>query len=139
MYKYMFMTVLLIFLTCQVGVASEFVLVVNKANPDAQVSSNLAKKIFLGKKSSWSDGTRIKIVVQKNPELHEVFVKQVVKKSGPQFLTYWKKALFTGIGTPPPVLEGDEAVKSYVAANRGAVGYISSNSLDDQVKQLNIN
>ncbi len=138
MFKRLFMTVLLIMLTCQIGLASEFILVVNKANPDSQVSVDGAKKIFLGKTSSWSDSTRIKLVVQKNPELHEFFVKQVVRKSGQQFLTYWKKALFTGVGTPPPILENDTAVKNYVAANRGAVGYISADSLDDQVKLLEI-
>jgi len=138
MYKRLFITVFLILLTCQIGLASEFVLVVNKANPDSQVTTAAAKKIFLGKTSSWSDGTRIKLVVQKDPELHEFFVKQVVKKSGQQFLTYWKKALFTGVGTPPPVMADDAAVKSYVAANRGAVGYIAEQSLDDQVKLLEL-
>ncbi len=39
------------------AIADEVVLITNLANPDKVIPARDAKNIFLGKKSTWSDGT----------------------------------------------------------------------------------
>ncbi|MBE0595876.1 MAG: substrate-binding domain-containing protein [Desulfuromonadales bacterium] len=116
--------------------AADFVLVVNKSNPQPPLSENEVKNIFLGKMTVWNNGAAIAMVTQENPDVHEFFVRNVVNKTGQQYATYWKKALFTGTGTPPPVLKNDAEVRAFVAANIGGIGYVSASSIDASVRVL---
>ncbi len=125
-------------LLCSQGMAAEFVLVVNNDNPVAGISRQDAKNIFLGKKSTWPDGRSIVFFIQENDALTDAFVRDTVNKSAQQFSTYWKKALFTGTGTPPQVLDGDSAMKSVIAGNRDAIGYITPSQVDATVKPIDI-
>lgn len=118
--------------------AADYVLVTNRANAVSSVSAQDARNIFLGKKSSWSNGEKIVVFTQTSSPVHSTFVKQVVGKTSQQFSTFWKKALFTGTGIPPRDLKGDAQVLSTVAAQPGAVGYISDSALNDSVKRLDI-
>ena len=118
--------------------ASEFVLVVHKDNPQSSLSENEVKNIFLGKITRWSNGVPIAMVTQENPDVHEFFVRNMVNKTGQQYATYWKKALFTGTGTPPPVLKNDAEVKTFVATQAGGIGYISVRSVDASVRVLDL-
>jgi ABC-type phosphate transport system substrate-binding protein len=118
--------------------AADFVLVLNKNNPQPHLSENEAKNIFLGKMTTWNNGVPITMVTQENPDVHEFFVRTIVKKTGPQYTTYWKKALFTGTGTPPLVLKNDAEVKAFVAANAGGIGYVAAHSVDASVRVLDV-
>ncbi len=118
--------------------AADFALVVNKANSESTISENDAKNIFLGKKTAWENGTRVIAVTQENSPVHEGFTKEVVKKTPAQFSTFWKKALFTGTGTPPKDFGNDSEMKAFVAANPGGIGYIARSALDGSVKELRI-
>ena len=46
--------------------------------------------------------------------------------------------LFTGTGLPPKVFADDAEIKNAVAAQPGAIGYISASALDGSVKKLDI-
>lgn len=118
--------------------AEEVLLVVNKANPASSVSEQDAQNIFLGKKTTWNDGRKIVILNQSNARVTESFAKSITNKTAQQYATYWKKALFTGTGTPPKTVEDDAAVKNYIASNKDAVGYISASALDGSVKKLDV-
>jgi ABC-type phosphate transport system substrate-binding protein len=65
-------------------------------------------------------------------------MKQVVRKTPQQYTTYWKKSLFTGTGLPPKNFANDQEIMTAVAAQPGAIGYISVSSLDASVKKLDI-
>ena len=106
--------------------------------PASSVSAQDARNIFLGKKSSWPNGEKIVVFTQTGTSVHSSFVSEVVGKSPQQFSTFWKKALFTGMGIPPRDLKGDAQVLKSVAAQTGAIGYISAKTPSDSVKQLEI-
>lgn len=136
------MTLMLVaaaFLFSGSALAADYILIVNKANTTVSVSSKDAKKIYLGKKSSWDDGGRIVLYSQQSPELTKAFTEGVVKKSPQQFMVFWKKALFTGTGKPPVEVSSDAEMKKVVAQNPNGIGYINASALDDSVKQLQIN
>lgn len=118
--------------------AADFVLIVNKANPVSTLSKRDAKNIFLGKKTTWGNGESIVVAIQKAEPTSAAFTKAVVNKSSQQFLNYWRKALFTGAGILPTNLDDNAVVKKFVASEEWAISYISSASLDDTVRKVEI-
>lgn len=105
--------------------AQDVKVIANKGVPDSSIDADVVKDIFLGKKSSWSDGSAIEFVTLKSGSAHDVFLKAYLKKSARQFSTYWKKQVFTGKGSMPKSFASEGELVSYVAGKRGVVGYIS--------------
>jgi ABC-type phosphate transport system substrate-binding protein len=110
------------------------------ANPSVH-ETTLSKKdvgdIFLGKKTSWDDGSKIKFVVLTGAT-HEIFLKSYVNKTEAQFNTFWKKQVFTGKGSPPKELDSNRAMVEFVAQTAGAIGYVSANADVSKVKTITI-
>ena len=127
---------LMILFCCTAGYAADVILITNKSNPVSSLSATDAKNMFLGKKSSWSDGSTVTPFTQKDADLTNPFARKFVKKSSQQFYMFWRKAVFTGKGTPPVEVESSEQMKKIVAAKNGAIGYILESELDDSVKKL---
>lgn len=107
--------------TAQAGV----VIIANPGVAGDSVSGSELQKIFLGKTTSWPDGTAAKPAVVKNGPVTEEFIKTFVRKSPSQFKTFWKKAMFSGTGTPPAELKTEADMVAFVAGTPGAVGYVS--------------
>jgi ABC-type phosphate transport system substrate-binding protein len=112
--------------------------VVNKANPIDQLSDDEVKNIFLGKKTTWSDGKTIVPVTQEGTPRHEQFTEGLLGKTVHQFTIYWKKALFTGTGIAPKSFKSDGDVNAFINANPFAIGYIDEKSLDGSVKRVTL-
>jgi len=129
---------LLLMLSCAHGscLAAEIILVVNHDNTLAGITARAAELIFLSKKTEWTQGEHIHVVVNNDPEAYAAFCREILRKTPLQYLLYRKKMLFNGSGIPPLVMDTDEEVKNFIAATRDAIGFISKDSLDPRVKQL---
>lgn len=93
--------------------------------PESIAKKDLAR-IFLKKKSKWSDGRSAEPVGQKRaPELRELFSEQILGMSLDMVESHWQAQVFSGRGTPPKTLDGDAAVVDYVRRTPGAAGYVS--------------
>ncbi|SHI72798.1 phosphate ABC transporter substrate-binding protein, PhoT family [Malonomonas rubra DSM 5091] len=139
MFKTRYLLLLFLSLTlAQESLAADYILVVNKENPVHTLDSEMVKKIFLGKRNFWEDGHRIEVFLQPENELHEKFIKDVLKKSTRQFKMYWRRELYSGTGLPPQKLEDDAKIKEAVASDPRAIGYIAADSFDDSVKWVRI-
>jgi len=130
--------VLALLFVSSVALAADYVVITNKANPATVLSAKEVKNYYLGKQTSWSDGTKVTVYTQNASAVNKDFMKQMVRKSPQQYSTYWKKSLFTGTGLPPKDFASDAEMKTAVAAQPGAIGYISASALDDSVKKLDI-
>jgi ABC-type phosphate transport system substrate-binding protein len=131
-------TIMAVLLTSSICFADSFVLVANNNVPVDSVNSADAKGIFLGKKGSWGDGTRVKLVIQSRSGVHATFVKSTTGKTAQQFATFWKKALFTGQGIPPLNVTDDAAMVKRVASTPGAIGYVSKGYGAGSVKVIQV-
>jgi len=131
--------VLALLFVSSAALAADYVVITNKSNPVTTLSAKDVKNYYLGKQTSWSDGSKVVVYTQTSSPANEDFLKQMVRKSPQQYATYWKKSLFTGTGLPPKDFGSDDEVKKAVSAQPGAIGYISASSLDGSVKKLDIN
>lgn len=119
--------------------AQGYEVIANKDVPGDSVSADSLKKIFLGQKTSWDGGGKAAPVIQEKGPAHEGFLKAVVAKTTAQFSTFWKNAIFTGQGVPPKTVASDADVMKFVAATKGAVGYVSAGLKPDAgVKVLSV-
>jgi len=113
---------------------AEVVIVVHPSNTSTFDKSTI-KKIFLGKKKSFSNG-RPTILLSSPPSstATEEFNKKVIGKSSNQVNAYWSKMIFTGKGTPPQEMPSTNDIISVIAANPDAIGYIDASAVTDAVK-----
>ncbi len=126
---------LLLGLSLAAGVqAGDFAVIVNKANT-ARADKEAIAKIYTGQTKSWSDGTPVAAVdlPEDNPA-RVSFSTELLQKSVDNVKSLWAQLVFSGQALPPKRVGSDDEVKKFVAANKGAVGYVRASSVDDSVK-----
>ena len=113
---------------------AEVAVIVNPSN-SAAISKDDVGRLFLGKKSKFSDGSKAKpFYLAQGHSARDEFNKKALGKSSSQIKAYWSKLIFTGKGTPPDALGSIEAVLKRVAEEPGAIAYVDAASVDDTVK-----
>lgn len=113
--------------------SADVAVIVNPAAGD--VSADDIQRLFLGKKSSFSNGGKATpYYLPDNTDERKVFEKEVLKKLPSQIKSYWSKLVFTGKGTPPKILESSEAAIAKVAKEKGAIAYVNASLVNDSVK-----
>jgi ABC-type phosphate transport system substrate-binding protein len=106
--------------------------------PDGISKTDLAR-IFLKKKTKWSDGRSAEPVGQKRaPELNRVFSSEILGMTLDMVESHWQAQVFSGRGTPPRALGGDIGVLDYVRRTPGAVGYVSGGAVTSGVTVLKV-
>lgn len=118
---------------------AEVVVIVNADNSTSSMTKSELARLFLGKTTSFDDGTRAVVVNQTTANSSRgIFDSQLLGKSTSQINAYWSKLMFSGGGTPPPELNGDLAVLLHVASNPNAIGYIEATTVNESVKVVTI-
>lgn len=119
--------------------AAPFVVVVHKQNPVSTISRADAAALFLKRAVRWPGGAAARPVNQPSRSLITVAFSAGVLRQAPSAVeAYWQQQIFSGRATPPPERPGDAAVVEYVAANPGAIGYVSAGAVTATVKVLPI-
>ena len=117
---------LLLLMTTPLAAAKDrFLIIMHEATPGTQVTRATVSAIFLKQAPAWSDGTPTLPVDQstRNP-VRQSFAAAVLGQPIVAVQIYWQRRMSTGI-TPPPVRNSDDEVMQFVAANPGAIGYVS--------------
>ncbi|MBU0944849.1 MAG: hypothetical protein KJ804_00170 [Proteobacteria bacterium] len=115
-----------------------FVMVVNVQNEISTISRKEVELIFLNKKRSWPDGTKISVLINENLTVADSFCQTALKRSAHQFLIFRKKMLFRGQGMPPPTLNTDKEVIAFVVGHSGSISYVSPEAVTPAVKVVPI-
>lgn len=112
-----------------------FVLIVHPANPVSDVSRSFLADLYLKRTTRWEDGELARPVDQRaDSEARRAFCESVLKRSVEAVKRYWQQRIFSGRDLPPPELDGDDAVVSYVATHRGALGYVTGSAKTEKAK-----
>lgn len=107
-------------------------------NPDnnAQLDQRQLRNIYLGKSRVFPDGREAEPYDLAAGEPRAQFIRKVLKRSEANLNSYWARMLFSSQGKPPRELDSQQAVIKAVAANKGAIGYVDSDQVDDSVRVL---
>lgn len=114
---------------------ADLAIVVNPASPIAEMTADEVAELFLAKASRTTEGYRVIPIDQsEGGAARNEFYDRVVKKSPAQLNSYWSRLIFTGKGRPPFAVADDAEVLEFVATNPSMLGYVSVESVNDQVK-----
>ena len=138
MKKIVIMVLTLSLLLCGAAMAEQIV-IVNSGVSVSSIAADSLQKIYLGKKTKWENGDKIVPVTLNEGAVHDAFLKNIIKKSSSQFLTYWKQMIFTGKGIPPKSVPSNTDVVNFVSGTPGGIGYIDSATPHDAVKVISVN
>lgn len=136
MYRLFFITC--IFLLTVLSLNADLAIIVNKANAITEISQLDIQNIYSGKKTSWDDGKPIEAAFLTNNEATDIFLKDIIKKTLPQYTNFWKKAVFTGTGNPPKEFNSPDEMKKFISSNANALGFILNSHVDNTVKKIEI-
>lgn len=125
-----------LFLLAQNAFAGGMV-ITNKATAISALSKSEVKALFLKKKSSFSDGSKVVVGDQtEDSSIRKEFSKQVIGKKTKKLKLYWSKRVFAGKGTPPKEIGDNSAVIAWVAKTPNSLGYVSDDTATGSVKVL---
>jgi ABC-type phosphate transport system substrate-binding protein len=108
---------------------AEVVVVVNPKAAEATMTKDQVAQFFLGKSSAMTP-----IDQPDDAPVRAEFYKKVTDKEASQAKALWSKLVFTGKATMPKEVANSAAVKSAVAANPKAIGYMEKSAVDATVK-----
>ena len=115
--------------TLSLPALAEVVVVVNPKAAEATMTKEQVAQFFLGKSSSMTP-----IDQPEDAPIRAEFYKKVTDKDASQAKALWSKLVFTGKATMPKSVANSAAVKSAVAADPKAIGYMDKASVDASVK-----
>jgi ABC-type phosphate transport system substrate-binding protein len=119
-----------------VSALEEIDIVVNKSNNTAPLTREEVRRIFVGDKSSWPGGKRITVLMLAPDQPERVVILQAVfKMNESEYTKYFLQAAFTGhVLAAPRDLTTAADMKTRLAANPNAIGYLKKEDVDDSVK-----
>jgi ABC-type phosphate transport system substrate-binding protein len=117
-------------------VPAEVTVVANSSVGASEISADDLKRVFLGAKSSLSDGSAVEPVLQQAGATHEAFLKEYVGKTDAALRNHFKSLVFTGKGSMPKSFGSDADIVAYVARTKGAIGYVGNAAAATGVKRI---
>jgi hypothetical protein len=116
-------TLLLVLFSCPA--LADAVVVVHSSVEETEISASDLQRIFLKKKSTWADGSKIRpCMLKEGTEVDALMAK--INRSSAQFRAFWSKKLFAGEGVPPKSFETSGEALEFAAKEKGAVCLVSS-------------
>jgi hypothetical protein len=117
--------------------SADIVLATHPENPLRTLEMVDARRIFLKQTNEFPGGNKALVaILDGKSETRRIFESQVLKMSPSQIKTYWAGFIFNGQNHPPREFATEEAMKKWIAATPGALGYLDTNEVDDTIKVL---
>ncbi|MCG6967659.1 MAG: hypothetical protein LJE59_14240 [Chromatiaceae bacterium] len=114
-------------------------LVAHPAVDTHEVSLNTTRLIFSMQLGQWPDGTPVRVfVLADDSQVHRAFSKDLLSLYPRQLRRVWDRQLYSGTGQAPETVADEGEMRSKVGSTPGAIGYLSSETIDDTVQVLTI-
>lgn len=106
--------------------AEAFTIVVNEANPLADLTRDQAARLFLRKVGRWQSGDPVMPVdLPSSSPVREAFSTRVLGRSVSAIRAYWNAQIFSGREPPPPEKASEADVLAFVRSTPSAIGYVA--------------
>jgi len=115
-------------------------IVVNRSNPLSEISLSDLRRLYRGKRSRWSNGRRVTLVMRDpgTPE-REAILQTLYGVDEDEYRRGFLQAVFTGeANSAPRVLASPNGVLRFVFNVPGAIGYVRASEVDASVKTLRV-
>lgn len=140
-----FKAICCILLTCHLFAMSEaqasdhYQVVTHPDVKEMSFSVNVLRAIFSMRLRTWSDGKLIKVfVLSDNDDLHQDFAKEKLNVFPYQLRLAWDRLVFSGTGQAPISVHSHDEMLAKVASTPGAIGYLKTTYINDDIHVLQI-
>lgn len=115
-------------------------IVVNKANPVANLSFAELRQVFLAERNHWPHGRKSVITMREPGQPERVAVlRQIYRMSESDYNRHFLQLNYTGDSqVAPKQLATAEKILKFVFNVPGAIGYVRASEVDDTVKLVQI-
>jgi ABC-type phosphate transport system substrate-binding protein len=117
--------------------AADVVVVAHPGVAVSELSAADLKDVFLGTRTAVG-GSDVQPVLAESGTAHEAFLKSYVGKSEQALKVHFKSLVFTGKGSMPKSFASDAEIVKYVAATKGAIGYVNAGAEGAGVKTITV-
>lgn len=122
-------------LAAPLSLRAELVVVANPQSGVAQLTRSQVVNIFLGHHRELPGGLRaLPVDLPATAPDKALFYRSLVNKDLDQMAAYWSRLVFAGSTAPPFQAGSEQEAMAFVAANRGAVGYVDRRHVDARVR-----
>jgi len=129
-----------IFFNATAFAASQIAIITHPDNAQNALSAKGLKAIFSMRLQTWKNKTPIKVFVLKdNHDLHTQFSKEYIGVFPHQLRKAWDRLVFSGTGQAPIEVNSEEEMLTQVKNTPGAIGYLTTDKVDDSVKTIQLN
>jgi len=134
-----FLLIYLFFVVEEVQANRQYQVVAHPDVIEKSLSVNVLRAIFSMRLRTWSDGQAVKVfVLEDNNSLHHDFSKEKLNVFPYQLRLAWDRLVFSGTGQAPINVNSQEEMRSKVASTPGAIGYLETIYIDDDIHVLQI-
>jgi ABC-type phosphate transport system substrate-binding protein len=114
------------------------VMIVNKSNASSALSKSDAKRLVLGQTVTWPSGGKVTVVMKPEQSADRASVlEKVCGMNEAEYTRYEMQVVFTGRPAAAVQIEpSSAAIKSFVKANPGAVGFVHPSEVDSDLKAV---
>jgi hypothetical protein len=127
------------FLPVLASAREELVVIVHPSNRFDALSRSKVSHVFLRKVSRWPWGAEVAPAnLPAGHPIHQEFLQQVLRMNEEQLAEYWIDQRATRGLSPPIQVRDPAAIKVWVAARPGGIGYIPASALDSTVKAIRV-
>lgn len=115
-------------------------LVVITHTPHEQMTRSTLRAIFAMRLRQWSDNDSpiTVFVLRSSDPLHAEFCKRILEIFPYQLQRVWDRLVYSGTGQAPIELTSMDEIKHKVSSTVGAIGYITTDRLDEHVYPLQV-
>lgn len=105
----------------------EYKIVVNAANPVAQMKREQVSALFMTRGAKWAHGPAGAAFDQSmTSAVRQAFSREVLGQPAEGVQNHWRKRMVEAREFPPPVKASDAEVIASVAKDAGGIGYVSA-------------
>ena len=120
--------------------AEPLAIVVNKANPTDNLTTEELRKYFRMEREHWPDGRKNSVVMlPPGAAEREAVLRLIYETNEPGFAKHFLQATYAGkLQAQPKELANSANVRKFIFNVPGAIGFVRASQLDDTVKALRI-
>ena len=127
---------------CLVGLApvcahADFYLVVNTANPQPALTNKEAVDLYMGRRRAFTNGDfALLFDLPRDSQRRAAFYQALTGLGPAEVNSYWSRLMFSGQSMPPQPLPDEAAMIDIVRRNPSALGWVSKEPTDKQLRVL---
>lgn len=115
---------------------AEIVVVASQRSGAIELSREQAEKLFLGRATTLSDGTPVKLVDLPNGTTRDDFYLKLTNKNPAQIVAYRSRLVFNGRAIPPVEADNVAEARQWLVETPNLIGYLERSDLAPGMRVL---